>query len=81
MQHDAIVEELTDIFRDIFDEDDLVLREDMTAADVTRWTSLSHINLILAVEDAFDIKIGSADIEKLTNVQALVSLIERKTAN
>jgi len=80
MQHDEIVEELTGIFRDIFDEDDLVLRDDMTAADVPRWTSLSHINLILAVEDVFDVKIGSGDIEKLTNVQALISLIERKTA-
>lgn len=80
MRHDEIVEELTGIFRDIFDEDDLVLRDDMTAADVARWTSLSHINLILAVEDAFDVKIGSGDIEKLTNVQALISLIERKTA-
>lgn len=80
MQHDEIVEELTGIFRDIFDEDDLVLRDDMTAADVARWTSLSHINLILAVEDVFDVKIGSGDIEKLTNVQALISLIERKTA-
>jgi acyl carrier protein len=57
-----------------------VLRDDMTADDVEDWTSLTHINLILAVEEAFEIKIRSNEIEKLTDVRALVDLIEKKVA-
>ncbi len=78
MQRDEIVETLTGIMRDLFDADDLVLQGDMTAADVEGWTSLTHINLILAVEDTFDIKIRSSEIEKLADVQALIALIEKK---
>lgn len=80
MTRDDIVTMLTGIFRDIFFDDDLVLRDDMTADDVEDWTSLTHINLILAVEEAFEIKIRSNEIEKLTDVRALVDLIEKKVA-
>lgn len=80
MTRDDIVTTLTGIFRDIFFDDDLVLRDDMTADDVEDWTSLTHINLILAVEETFEIKIRSNEIEKLTDVCALVDLIEKKVA-
>ena len=80
MQRDEIIRTLTAIFRDIFYQDDLVLRDDMTAADVEEWTSLTHINLILAVEDAFEIKVRSNEIEKLSNVRALIDLIEKKAS-
>lgn len=80
MTRDDIVTTLTGIFRDIFFDDDLVLHDDMTADDVEDWTSLTHINLILAVEEAFEIKIRSNEIEKLTDVRALVDLIEKKVA-
>ncbi|GMM61959.1 acyl carrier protein [Novosphingobium pituita] len=80
MTREDIVTTLTGIFRDIFFDDDLVLRDDMTADDVEDWTSLTHINLILAVEEAFEIKIRSNEIEKLTDVRALVDLIAKKVA-
>jgi len=78
MTRDDIVTTLTDIFRDVFYDDELVLRDAMTADDVEEWTSLTHINLILAVEEAFEIKIRSNEIEKLTDVKALIDLIEKK---
>jgi acyl carrier protein len=73
-----ITETLTGLFRDIFYDDDLVLHDEMTANDIEAWTSLTHINLILAVEEAFEIKIRSNEIEKLTNVKALIDLLESK---
>jgi acyl carrier protein len=45
---------------------------------VEAWTSLTHINLILAVEETFEIKVRSSEIEKLTDVKSLVDLIEKK---
>ncbi|WP_333838320.1 acyl carrier protein [Novosphingobium sp.] len=78
MTRSEITETLTGLFRDIFYDDDLVLHDEMTANDVEAWTSLTHINLILAVEEAFEIKIRSNEIEKLTNVKALIDLLESK---
>lgn len=78
MTRSEITETLTGLFRDIFYDDDLVLHDEMTANDVEAWTSLTHINLILAVEEAFEIKIRSNEIEKLTNVKALIDLLETK---
>lgn len=73
-----IYKKLTDIFRDVLDQDDLVLTSDLTAADVRGWDSLTHINIVVAAEAAFRIKFKSAELEDLKNVGELVSLIEVK---
>jgi acyl carrier protein len=56
------------------------LRDDLTAADVEGWDSLSHINLIVAVEKEFKIKLTTADIRALTTVGDFIALIARKAA-
>ena len=73
-----IYKKLTGIFRDVLDQDDLVLTSDLTAADVRAWDSLTHINIVVAAEAAFRIKFKSAELEDLKNVGELVSLIEVK---
>jgi acyl carrier protein len=75
-----IYEQLTEIFRDLFDDDTLVLRPDITAADVPGWDSFNHVNLIVAVEARFNIKFKTAEIEGLRNVGHLVEVIESKLA-
>ena len=54
MTEAEIYDRMTGIFRDVFEEDDLVLTPQMTANDVADWDSLSHIRLILSLEKAFD---------------------------
>jgi acyl carrier protein len=71
-------ERLQNIFRDIFADDGLLLREDMTAADVKNWDSLNHIDLIVAVEREFKIKITTAEVTKLKNVGQMASLVDKK---
>jgi acyl carrier protein len=73
-----IYKKLTGIFRDVLDEDDLVLTSELTAANVRGWDSLNHINIVVAAEAAFRIKFKSAELEDLKNVGELVSLIEVK---
>ena len=75
-----IYEQLTEIFRDLFDDDTLVLRPETTAADVPGWDSFNHVNLIVAVEARFNIKFKTAEIEALRNVGHLVEVIESKLA-
>ena len=73
-----IMQRLTGIFREVFDDDDLVLTEATTADDVDEWDSFNHINIIVATEAGFRVKFQTAEIEGLKNVGHLVALIQRK---
>ena len=78
MQTTQIYEKLTDIFQNVFDDDSIVVRPDLTASDVDEWDSLSHIRLVLTVEKAFGVKFSASEIGKLKNVGEFVDLIHAK---
>jgi acyl carrier protein len=80
METTDIVSRLTPIFRDVFNDDALVVSEGMTAADVPTWDSLSNINMIIGVEKAFGVKFSIKDVRNLKNVGGLLELIKRKAA-
>ena len=75
MQPDAIYARLTEIFRDVFDDEEIVLRPDTTAKDIPEWDSLSHVRLVLTVQQKFGIKFSAAQTSNLKNVGEFVSLI------
>lgn len=66
------------VFRDIFDDEALVLRDDLTAADVENWDSLTHINLIVGIERQFKVRFTTAEVTTLKNVGDLKTLIQTK---
>ena len=80
MTSDQIYTQLTDIFRDLFDDDSIVLTPETTAAEIPGWDSFNHINLIVATEARFKIKFNTAEIESLHNVGHLVQVISAKLA-
>lgn len=69
---------LTKIFHDVFDDDTIVLRPDLTAADVEGWDSLAHVRLLLTVERKMGIRFNAAEAGKLKNVGELLELIDSK---
>jgi acyl carrier protein len=71
---------LTDIFRDVFDDDEIVLSPQLTADEVDGWDSLKHVRLILSVEKGFGVKFAAAEVGRLKNVGDLASLISAKAA-
>ena len=73
-----ILEQLAPIFREVFDDEDLVPTPEMTAKDVAEWDSLSHIRLIVTIERAFKIHFATAEISNLINVGHLVQSIHSK---
>lgn len=75
-----ITEKLTDVFREVFDDDSIVLSDDMTADDVDAWDSMSHVNLIIAIEIAFGIEFKQSEIQNFDNVGELRHSIESKLA-
>ena len=80
METTDIISRLTPIFRDVFNDDALVISEGMTAADVPTWDSLSNIDLLIGVEKAFGVKFSIKDVRNLKNVGELLELIKRKAA-
>ena len=78
MEDKEVIEKLTQIFREVFSDNAIVLRDDMTADDVERWDSLSHMIMITTVEKEFGIKFKLKDLNKMKQVGDLISIIESK---
>lgn len=78
MQTSEIYQKLTELFRELFADDSIVLTAETTANDVDGWDSFNHISVIVAVETRFGVKMTTAEIERLANVGALVTAIESK---
>ena len=81
MKMEMLIEKLTSIFRKVFDDETIVLSDQMTANDIGSWDSLSHMLMITQVENAFSIKFSLREINKLKNVGTLIRLIESKSVN
>lgn len=80
MTEEAIYEQLTPIFRDVFDDETIVLTPETRAADIPEWDSLNHITLVVAQETKFGIKFKAAELEEVLNLGHLVALIKQKLA-
>ncbi|MBB3463086.1 acyl carrier protein [Rhizobium sp. BK377] len=77
---DENVARLTAVFRDLFNDDTIVLSEHTTAADIPGWDSFNHINLVMMVENEFGIRLKTSEITHLKNVGGLMNLIATKVA-
>jgi acyl carrier protein len=73
-----ICDELTKLFCEVFVRSDMVLSPDTTAADVPGWDSFKHIEIILAVEEKFDIKFSTREVDGLNSVADLVRAVTLK---
>ena len=80
MSNIAIFNELNEIFADVLDLDEVALNEGTTAEEIEEWDSLSHIRLVVSIEQHYGIKFSTAEIEALKSVGDLISLIQAKTA-
>lgn len=75
MTREEAYERLTNVFRDVFDDDEIVLQDSTTAADIEDWDSFEHINLVVAVEDEFSFKIPMGKVVTMKDVGEMVDLI------
>ncbi len=77
---DSVKTRLTEVFRHVFDNPALELAETTTAKDVPGWDSLTHVDLIFAVESEFGVKFTTREVMTLANVGELMAAVARKTA-
>ena len=78
MERNDIMNRVQEVFRDEFELDDLILSDDTTADDVEEWDSLSHVQLVVALEKAFGIKFTSREILSWDNIGDLINCIGKK---
>ena len=78
MDRDEILARVQEVFREELELDDLELTGETTADDVEEWDSLSHVQLVVALEKNFGIKFSSREILSWDNVGELVDCIEKK---
>lgn len=78
MERTDIYDKLNDIFVDVLDLDEVALTDSTTADDIEEWDSLSHVQLVVAIEKAFGIKFTALEIMKWKNVGELADSIAQK---
>jgi acyl carrier protein len=74
--------ELQEVFRAVFGDDTLVLKDEMTADDIEGWDSMMNINLMIAIEKRLGIKFAAAEIAGMKaegqNLGGLIALVSKK---
>ena len=78
MERSEIFKKLSEIFIDVLDLEEVELTDETSANDIEEWDSLSHIQLIVAIEKAFGIKFTSLEIMKWRNVGEMVNSMEER---
>ena len=78
MERSEIYDKLNEIFRDVLDNDEIELKDETRADDIEEWTSLTHIQLIVEIEKAFNLRFTSEEILEWNNVGEMVDSILAK---
>jgi acyl carrier protein len=73
-----IITELNNVFRQVFDDNSLTVTRSTTANDIDEWDSLTHMNLVVAVELKFGVKFALGELQSLKNVGDLADAVTRK---
>lgn len=82
MDEEAVWSRLTEIFREVFDDEDIDIGPDTVAEDILEWDSLSNIQLLVAIEKAFNgVKFNTGEVANLKNVGEMVSVILHRNSD
>ena len=80
MERIKILEEINYIFTDTLDNDEVIIKEETSANDVEEWDSLTHIQLVVAIEKKFKVRFTSSEIQSWANVGEMITCIQNKAA-
>ncbi len=78
MSEREIITRLTEVFRDVFDDEDIVISAETTADDIEDWDSIEHITLIGAVEEEFGMRFKMGEVSGMHNVGEMVNIIAQR---
>ena len=80
MTNATTFDRLTQVLRDVFDNEELVATPGLTARTVEGWDSLGNVRLFIELERVFEVRFSATEISSLKNVGQLAELLEKKSA-
>ena len=78
MTREEVFEKMNEVFRDVFDDEALMISEETTSEDIEDWDSFAQMNLIVAMEKQFGLKFNIKEINSLKNVGEMIMLIRSR---
>lgn len=81
MTQEVIIQELNKIFQDTFNDDSISVAIETSADDIEEWDSISHVQLVFAIETAFEVKFSNQEILSLVDIGSIISLVSEKKAS
>ena len=78
MNKDLVLIEIQEIFREVLEDNSLLIKFNTTSSDVEDWDSLNHIQLIVAIEKKFKIRFTSIEIQIWKDVNEMIDCIISK---
>lgn len=75
MKRDEVFSGVQEIFRDIFDDTDLIINNLTNSENIEDWDSLNHINLVSAIEKEFKIRFALGELMEIKDVGAMIDLM------
>ena len=78
MSREELFTRLNEVFRDVFDDDDITVTDSTTADDIEGWDSFEHINLLASVEQEFGMKFNMGQVVSMKNVGEMADIILAK---
>lgn len=79
MGREEVLEKVNDVFREVFDDNNIVVTGETTAVDIEGWDSLRHITLIEEIEDAFNIRFTMKEVNGMKNVGEMIGIIAERS--
>lgn len=77
MERKEILEKLQDVYRDILDDDSIVLTEETTADDIEAWDSLTHVQIVAEIQDVFGVNFSAKEMLLWESVGDIVDALEK----
>jgi acyl carrier protein len=78
MNQEEIFEKVNDVFKKVFKNDGIQVNRETTAKDIPGWDSITHLDIITGMEEAFEVEITGFEVMNLNNVGDLLDLLSEK---
>ncbi len=78
MDDEFILNRIQEIFREVFDDDNLVVTRQTNSSQIEEWDSLNHINLTIAIEKEFNLRFTLEELQPLKDVGEMIDLLKKK---
>jgi acyl carrier protein len=74
----SLQQQLEQVFQEVFNNEALVLADEMTAKDIPAWDSIAHINLMFSIEQVFDVRFKGNELAEFKNIGELKAFLRSK---